>query len=121
MTLVLSAQRLEAKAWIIRAEYARLNIEITKHAPVDVSEYVLMRKVDSQPYLIIKRFSEAEVVNNSIKYNDYPLNKASTYSYVIEARAANGSVTARSNEVVLGARTSLSHERKTVIVEKGKK
>jgi hypothetical protein len=121
MTLDLSGQRSEARAWILRIEYARLNIEITKYAPVNVSNYVLKRKVDNQPYLIIKEFTEADVVNNSIKYNDYPLNRQSTYSYQVEARLQDGSVVARSNELVLGGKTSVNTEKKTLIFERGKK
>lgn len=120
MTLKLVGQRLETRAWIIRFEYAKLSIGIIKNFPVEVSKYVLLRKAGNQSYSAVKEFTESDVVNNAITYNDPNLNRAETYSYVVEARSSDGSVIARSNEVVLGTRSALSVEGDTKALIKEK-
>jgi hypothetical protein len=101
MSLNLSGQRLEERAWIIRLEYARLNLVITRSAPVEAGQYVLLRKASNQAYATIKEFTEAEIQNNTWTFDDLNLNKSVTYTYRVEARAMDGSLLAQSNEVVL--------------------
>ncbi len=101
LILSLSGQRLEGRAWIIKVEYANLNFTVSKSAPIDINRYVLLRKVANQPYMSIKEFSDSELKNNTWTFNDINLNRSVTYNYVVEARAANGSAIARSNELNL--------------------
>ncbi len=65
------------------------------------SKYVLWRKAGDQVYAIIKEFSEVEINNATCTFNDFKLNKTITYTYRVEARAADGSLLAESNEVAL--------------------
>lgn len=101
MSLNLSGQRLEERAWIIRLEYARLNLVIARSAPVEAGQYVLLRKAANQAYTTIKEFTEAEIQNNTWTFDDLNLNKSVTYTYRVEARAMDGSLLSQSNEVVL--------------------
>ncbi|MGB4704383.1 MAG: hypothetical protein WBI18_04815 [Candidatus Saccharicenans sp.] len=113
-------QRLETRARIIRFEYAKLSIGIIKNFHVEVSKYVLLRKAGNQSHSAVKEFTESDVVNNATTYNDPGLNRAETYSYVVEARRSDGSVIARSNEVALGTRSALSVEGDTKALIKEK-
>ncbi len=101
LILALSGQRLEGRAWIIKVEYANLSLTVSKSGPIDVNRYTLIRKVANQSYVSIKEFSDSELKNNSWTFNDINLNRSVTYSYLVEARAADGSVIARSNELTL--------------------
>ena len=118
----LSGERLTTRAWIIRIEYARLRIKITKYGPANVTSYAVMRKSNEQSYIVVKEFSDSDLINNNIiTIKDAPLERLATYSYVVEARGPDGSLLGRSNEIILGATSSLSQETKRLVIERGKK
>jgi len=119
----LSGERLTTRTWVLRIEYAKLDIKVTKYGPVNITSYTVMRKSNGQSYTMVKEFSDADFIrnNNFITFNDAPLDRTATYSYMVEAMAADGSFLGRSNEIVLGATSSSTKEAKRLVIERGKK
>jgi hypothetical protein len=96
--LALQVQRQTERAWIIRREYARIIMTVTKSAPFNVTTYRLSRRTGTGPYQTVKDFSEAEVPGGTLVYNDTFLQSGTSYSYKAEALDCGGNVIATSNE-----------------------
>lgn len=98
ITLSLQVQRLTERAWIIRRDYARLEVIVNKSAPLDVTTYRLSRRSGSGTYQAIRDFTEADFANGVLVYNDTFLAVGTTYVYKLEALDCLGRTIASSNE-----------------------
>jgi len=96
--ITLSAERLTERAWIIRRDYARLEIAVTKAAPFEVTTYRLSRRSGSGPYQTVRDFTEADFTAGSLVYNDTFLASGTSYVYKLEALDCQGRLIASSNE-----------------------
>jgi hypothetical protein len=96
--ITLSAERLTERAWIIRRDYARLEIAVTKAAPFEVATYRLSRQSGGGPYQTIRDFTEADLTAGRLVYNDTFLASGTSYIYKLEALDCQGRLVASSNE-----------------------
>ena len=96
--ITLSAERLTERAWIIRRDYARLEIAVTKAAPFEVTTYRLSRRSGSGPYQTVRDFTEADFTAGSLVYNDTFLASGTSCVYKLEALDCQGRPIASSNE-----------------------
>ena len=98
ITIALAARRLTERAWIIRRDYARLEIAVTKAAPFEVTTYRLSRRTGGGPYQALRDFTEANFTAGSLVYNDTFLTGGTSYVYKLEALDCQGRLIASSNE-----------------------
>ena len=107
ITLTLHAQRLVEQAWIIRREYGKIDLTVTKSAPFNVTTYRLSRKTGTGPYAAIKDFTEADLASGRLTYLDMFLTSNVSYTYKVDALDCGGRVIASSSEV--GAVSPAAH------------
>lgn len=107
ITLTLHAQRLVEQAWIIRREYGKIDLTVTKSAPFNVTTYRLSRKTGTGPYAAIKDFTEADLTAGQLTYLDMFLTTGVSYTYKADALDCGGRVIASSSEV--GAVSPAAH------------
>jgi hypothetical protein len=99
ITLTLQAQRLVERAWIIRREYGKIDLTVTKSAPFNVTTYRLSRKTGTGPYVALKDFTEADFPAGHLTYLDMFLAGNASYAYKVEALDCGGRIIATSLEV----------------------
>jgi hypothetical protein len=98
ITLNLQVQRLTERAWIIRRDYGRITITVTKSAPFNVTTYRLSRRAGAGAYQQIKDFTEADLQTGTVTYLDMFLTSGTVYTYKVEALNCAGAVLAVSGE-----------------------
>ncbi|HVP90035.1 MAG TPA: SBBP repeat-containing protein [Terriglobales bacterium] len=98
ITLSLQVQRQVERAWIIRREYGRVTITVTKSAPFNVTTYRLSRRTGTGAYQAIKDFAEANLPSGTVTYIDMFLVTGTSYTYKVEALNCSGAVLATSAE-----------------------
>ena len=101
LSLALSVERKEERAWLISRTYAQLDISAHNIGTLAVSEYVIYRRSAESGYQIIKEISGSEAPGGTFTYYDLTLEGSGTYFYKVEARDAQGNVMAVSSEVSL--------------------
>ncbi len=96
--MLLSGARVEDNAWILEKEFGELTITIIEHEtlPMDVKAYVLY-KYKGGVWKEITRFTEA----GTFTFNDKYLTPGVEGKYVLKALAADGSVIAESDILIL--------------------
>jgi hypothetical protein len=98
ITLSLQAQRQVERAWIIRREYGRITLTVTKSAPFNVTTYRLSRKAGAGSYQTVKDFGEGDFQSGHLTYIDLFLQTGTSYTYKVEALDCSGTVLASSAE-----------------------
>jgi hypothetical protein len=96
--LTLQVLRQVERAWIIRREYGRIMLTVTKSAPFNVTTYRLSRRTGTGTFQTIKDFTEADLPAGSLTYNDTFLAAGTSYSYKVEAYDCGGRIIASSSE-----------------------
>jgi hypothetical protein len=117
ITLALQVQRLVERAWIIRREYGKIDLTVTKSVPFNVTTYRLSRKTGTGAYVALKDFTEADLPAGRLTYLDMFLAGDASYSYKVDALDCGGRVIATSSEagaVSPAARPVTRPERKIV-------
>jgi hypothetical protein len=97
--LALQVQRQTERAWIIRREYARINLTVTKSAPFNVTTYRLSRRTGAGAYQTVKDFTEADLRSGALTYIDMFLSSGTSYTYKVEALDCGGRIIASSSEI----------------------
>jgi len=100
--LSLQVQRQVERAWIIRREYGRITLTVTKSAPFNVTTYRLSRRAGTGAYVTIKEFTEADLPTGTVTYIDMFLAAGTSYAYKVEALNCAGAVLAVSGETGAG-------------------
>jgi hypothetical protein len=98
ITIALSAERLTERAWIIRRDYARLVVTVTKSAPFVVDRYRLMRRAGSGAFETVREFADGEIPSGLLVYNDAFLASGTVYVYRMDALDCQGRTIASSSE-----------------------
>ena len=98
ITIALSAERLTERAWIIRRDYARLIVTVTKSAPFVVDRYRLLRRAGSGAFETVREFADGEVPSGVLIYNDTFLAAGTAYYYRMDALDCQGRTIASSSE-----------------------
>lgn len=98
ITIALSAERLTERAWIIRRDYARLVVTVTKSAPFVVDKYRLSRRAGGGAYETVREFADGEIPSGVLVYNDTFLASGTAYYYRMDALDCQGRTIASSSE-----------------------
>jgi hypothetical protein len=98
ITLTLQVERRVERAWIIRRDYSRVTLTVSKSAPFTVTTYRLSRRTGTWDYQTLREFTEAHFTGGQLTYVDTFLEKGKNYTYRVEALDCWGRVLASSNE-----------------------
>ncbi|HRD01067.1 MAG TPA: fibronectin type III domain-containing protein [Candidatus Saccharicenans sp.] len=98
ITIDLQVERRTESAWIIRRDYGRISVVVSKAAPYSVTKYKLWRKTTGGSYELRKEFTEGELSYDHLVYLDTYLDKGKNYTYRFEALDCAGQVIASSAE-----------------------
>jgi hypothetical protein len=80
LVLHVCGQRLTEKGWLVKWQYARLDISVD-NASVPVTLYELQRATESGAFVTIKMIAPTEFTKNRLTCIDAPLDKSRTYRY----------------------------------------
>ena len=97
--LNISGARKTERVWIIKRDYGELNLLIDNPSQVNVSKYVIYKKIDDGAYEVLNEFSDSSLIEDSYTYIDKFLDKDKTYIYKFIAYDSNGNLIALSNEI----------------------
>jgi len=100
-TLGLSATRRVEHAWIIRAEYADIEITVGGLAESGAARFRLMRKVEGGDWEQLKEILPGDFQNGRYTFASLPLDKDKEYAFRIEAYSASGALLGASAEVTI--------------------
>lgn len=101
ISLTLSAERKEEKAWLISRPYAKIDVNTQNIGTNSISKYILYRRTAAGGYQIIKEINGSEAPSGTFTYYDQSLERSGSYFYKVEAWNAQGGVIAVSPEVSL--------------------
>jgi hypothetical protein len=96
--LNISGARKTEKAWIINRDYAELNLLVDNISKVNVSKYVIYKKIDDGTYETLLEISGSSLIEGSYTYIDKFLDKDKTYTYKFIAYDSSNNIIATSNE-----------------------
>jgi hypothetical protein len=100
-SLDISAKRLIEHAWIIRAEYAKIEVAVGGLADSAVARFRLMSKADGGEWEQIKEILPGDFQNGHYVFATPPLEKGRSYTFRIEANSASGVLLGASVEVMI--------------------
>jgi len=101
VSLSLSGQRMEDRAWIIRREFARLNMAAVNSGDAPVARYIITRRTGGGPEETIASIDASEVQGGATEYNDATLPEGGVCTYRVVAVTAENMVVGLSNELTL--------------------
>jgi len=98
ITIGLEVQKGTERAWIIRRDFGRITVTVSKEAPYPVARYRLWRKASGGSYELRAEFLEASLSYGRLVYVDKYLDKGKSYLYKVEALNCFNQVIASSSE-----------------------
>lgn len=98
ITISLEVEKLTERAWIIRRDYGRITIQVSKETPYEVAKYQLWRKVSGGGYELRQEFTEPNFSYGQLVYIDKYLEKGKSYHYKVEALNCFNQVIATTEE-----------------------
>ena len=98
--IIISGARKTERAWIINRDYGELNLlVIDPQSLVNVSKYVIYRKVNNGTYEALLEISGSSFIEGSYTYIDKFLDKDKTYTYKFIAYDFSNNIIAISNAI----------------------
>lgn len=103
LVLTMTAARRQAQSWMVVKDYAevRFSVEREPGSAISGESYTVYRKIPGNGFQAVEEIAAAELQDDAFTYRDKYLESGTSYTYVIEARSAQGEVLALSNEVTL--------------------
>lgn len=100
MVLTLAVFRQQASVWVLKKDFAQVyfSVEINPGSGISGEKYSIYRNSAGGSFQMIKEIAAVELQNNSYTYYDKYLDSGVTYTYLIQARNAQGEVIAISNK-----------------------
>ena len=100
LVLTMSASRKQASAWVIAKDFAEIRIAVEKEAGSGISgeTYTIYRRPLGGSFQAVKEITAGEMQNGVTTYYDKYLDRSVGYTYIVEAKSAQGEVIALSNE-----------------------
>jgi hypothetical protein len=98
IVLNISGARKTERAWIINKDYAELSLLVENPSQVNVSKYVIYKKIDDGTYETLFEISDSSLILGSYSYIDKFLNKDKTYTYKFIAYDSSNNIIAISNK-----------------------
>jgi hypothetical protein len=99
--LGISVNRRIEQAWIIKTEYADVQIEVNGLAGSGAAKFLLMRKVSGGGWEAQKEILPGDFVDGHYSFASLPLEKGKPYSFRIEAYGGSGALLGVSAEVTI--------------------
>jgi hypothetical protein len=90
--LTLSVERKQERAWLIRREYAKIDLNVNNPGSLVVSKYIISRRDSGGAYQPVKEIPGAEITGGSYSFNDTYLEKDKVYYYKAEAFDSSGDI-----------------------------
>jgi hypothetical protein len=100
-SLGLSVNRRVEQAWIIKSEYADVEIEVGGLADSGAAKFLLMRKAEGGDWELQKEILPGDLSDGHYSFASLPLEKDKQYSFRVEARSASGALLGVSAEVTI--------------------
>jgi hypothetical protein len=97
--LSMTGVRKTERAWIIKRDYGELNFLVDNPSQVNVSKYVIYKKINNETYEALYEFSGSSLNLGSYIYIDKFLNKDKIYTYKFIAYDSSNNIIAISNEI----------------------
>jgi subtilisin family serine protease len=103
VVLTMTVSRRQASAWLVEKDYAEVHFSVEKDPGSAISgeTYTVYRKIPGNSYQPLKEIAANEIQGNSYTLLDKYLERGSSYSYVVQARSAQGDLLALSNELTI--------------------
>jgi subtilisin family serine protease len=100
LIVTMSVSRRQASAWVVARDYAEIYFVSEKDPGATISNetYTVYRRSGSGGYESLKDITAAQLQSGAFTYYDKYIDRNTTYSYIIQARNAQGDVIALSNE-----------------------
>lgn len=98
LVLFLQVSRHEDRAWIIKKEYAKIDIAIENPGDIYVDKYKVYRKEPEGEYTLIKEIKSIEIQGSMHTCYDLDLKKHKTYTYRVIAVNENGEIVGISSD-----------------------
>lgn len=100
LILTMTVSRQQASVWVVNNDFAEVYFSVEKDpgAMISGETYTIYRKTLSSSYESRKEIAAGEIQNGGYSFYDKYLDHAVSYTYVIQARNAQGEVIALSNE-----------------------
>ncbi|TFG80468.1 MAG: hypothetical protein E4H23_02400 [Chrysiogenales bacterium] len=100
LILTMTVSRQQASVWVVNKDFAEVYFSVEKDpgAVISGETYTVYRKTLSGSYESRKEIAAGEIQNGGYSFYDKYLDHAVSYTYVIQARNAQGEVIALSNE-----------------------
>jgi hypothetical protein len=98
--LILQAERLEERAWILKKEYVMARLTVDNPMDIAISKLIVYRQ-EGTGYHAVKEISSSELQGGMISFIDESVEKNMTYIYKVEALDADGKIVGISNLVTL--------------------
>ncbi|MCG2811919.1 MAG: S8 family serine peptidase [Candidatus Aminicenantes bacterium] len=100
LILTMTVSRQQASVWVVNKDFAEVYFSVEKDPGSMISgeNYTVYRKTLSGSYESRQEIAGSEIQNGGYSYYDKYLDHAVVYTYVIQARNAQGEVIALSNE-----------------------
>jgi len=100
-SLGISVTRRIEQAWIIKTEYADVEIAVSGLAGSGAAKFLLMRKATGGSWEAQKEILPGDFVDGHYTFASLPLEKGKSYSFRIEAYSASGALLGVSAEVTI--------------------
>ena len=100
LLLTLAVFRQQSSVWVLKKDFAQVYFSIENDSGSGISgeKYSIYRNSAGGSFQMIKEIAAIELQNNSYTYYDKYLDSGVTYTYLIQARNAQGEVIAISNK-----------------------
>lgn len=100
LILTMTVSRRQASVWVVNRDFAEVYFSVEKDSGSTIGgeTYAVYRKSAGGSYQAVKEIVGSGIQNNNYTYYDKYLDRALSYTYVIQARNAQGEVIALSNE-----------------------
>jgi subtilisin family serine protease len=103
LVLTMTVSRRQASAWLVGKDYAEVHFIVEKDPGSAISgeTYTVYRKIPGNSYQPVREIAANELQNGAYVLQDKYLERGSSYSYVVQARSAQGDLLALSNELTI--------------------
>lgn len=100
LLLDMTVSRGHASAWVIDKDFAEVHFTVEKGPDSTISgeTYIVYRKTAGNSYQSVQEIAADRIQNGAYTYVDKYLERGTGYTYVIQARSAQGDDLALSNE-----------------------
>jgi hypothetical protein len=100
LILTMTVSRQQANVWVVNKDFAEVYFSVEKDPGSMISgeSYTVYRRTGSGSYEARKEVAASEIRDGGYMYYDKYLDHGVSYTYVIQARSAQGEVIALSNE-----------------------